>query len=134
MNKVRIDKWLWSVRIFKSRSMAGNACKAGKVKINDENVKASYMLSVGEVLTVRRGPIRYSFKVLGLIEKRLSAKLVADKYEDITPAEEKVINKMGSAFHIPMGARKRGAGRPTKKERRDIERLNENFDDANDAE
>lgn len=134
MNKVRIDKWLWSVRIFKSRSMAGNACKAGKVKINDENVKASYMLSVGEVLTVRRGPIRYRFKVLGLIEKRLSAKLVADKYEDITPAEEKVINKMGSAFHIPMGARKRGAGRPTKKERRDIERLNENFDDANDAE
>jgi len=133
MNKVRIDKWLWAVRIFKSRSMAGNACKAGRVKIDDSSVKASYMVSVGEVLTVRRGPIRYRYKVLGLIEKRLSAKLVADKYEDLTPPEEKVINRMKSAFHIPMGTRKRGAGRPTKKERRDIERLNEDLDAANDA-
>jgi len=129
MNKVRVDKWLWAVRIYKSRSMAGNACKAGRVKINDQSVKASYMLTVGEVLVVRRGPIRYRYKVLGLIDKRMSAKLVADKYEDITPAEEKINNKMGSAFIIPMGNRKRGAGRPTKKERRDIERLNEEFDD-----
>jgi len=132
MEKVRIDKWLWAVRIYKSRNIAANACKSGKVKIGDNNVKASYMLKVGELIEVRKGPIRFQYKVLGLIEKRMSAKLVADKYADLTPPEDKISTRLPSIFYAGTGARKRGAGRPTKKERRDIDKLNDHLDDLND--
>ncbi len=128
MQKTRIDKWLWAVRIYKTRSQATNACKAGKVKINDASVKASYMIEPDQIVQVKKGHLRYTFKVLGIIEKRMSAKLVADKYEDLTPEEDKNINRLPSAFHIPVAQRKRGAGRPTKKERREMDQLKDDID------
>lgn len=116
------------MRIFKTRSQATNACKAGKVKINDASVKASYTIEPGQIVQVKKGHIRYTIKVLQIIEKRLSAKLVADKYEDLTPEEEKTINRLPSAFHIPIAKRQRGTGRPTKKERREIDQLKEDIE------
>jgi len=91
------------------------------------SVKASYTVEPQEIIQVRKGPIRHTFKVLEIIEKRLSAKLVAGKYEDLTPEEEKTINRMPSAFHIPTAIRKRGEGRPTKKERREIDQLKDDI-------
>jgi len=88
MEKVRVDKWLWSVRIFKSRTMATDACKSNKVKINDKPVKASYMLSRGETLQVHKEGFNMVFKVVDLIEKRVSATLAEPCYENLTSAEE----------------------------------------------
>jgi len=124
VNKVRVDKYLWAIRIFKSRSMSTNACKSGKVKIDDVSVKPSLFLKGGEVLVVRKGPIKYTLKVIELIDKRMSAAKVADKYEDITPESDKMIRKMPSIFHSS-AYREKGAGRPTKKERRDMDKLGE---------
>ncbi len=120
-NKVRIDKWLWSVRLFKSRSMATDACKAGKVKIKDSNVKPSYLVTSGEEIEVKKNGFNLTFKVLQIIEKRVSATLAAPCFEDLTPLEE--INKYKEWFVGKAGAefRQRGEGRPTKKERREID-------------
>lgn len=120
-NKVRIDKWLWSVRLFKSRSMATDACKAGKVKIKDSNVKPSYLVTSGEEIEVKKNGFNLTFKVLQIIEKRVSATLAAPCCEDLTPLEE--INKYKEWFVGKAGAefRQRGEGRPTKKERREID-------------
>ncbi|HLO53882.1 MAG TPA: RNA-binding S4 domain-containing protein [Saprospiraceae bacterium] len=120
-NKVRIDKWLWSVRLFKSRSMATDACKAGKVKIKDSNVKPSYLVTSGEEIEVKKNGFNLTFKVLQIIEKRVSATLAAPCFEDLTPLEE--INKYKEWFVGKAGSefRQRGVGRPTKKERREID-------------
>ncbi|HMR89499.1 MAG TPA: RNA-binding S4 domain-containing protein [Saprospiraceae bacterium] len=120
-NKVRIDKWLWSVRLFKSRSMATDACKAGKVKIKDSNVKPSYLVTSGEEIEVKKNGFNLTFKVLQIIEKRVSATLAAPCFEDLTPLEE--MNKYKEWFVGKAGAefRQRGEGRPTKKERREID-------------
>jgi len=123
MQKVRVDKWLWSVRIFKSRTMATDACKSNKVKINDKPLKASYMLSRGETLQVRKEGFDMVFKVVDLIEKRVSATLAEPCYENLTPAEE--MDKYQS-WYVGKGApekRERGAGRPTKRERRTIDKF-----------
>lgn len=122
MDKVRIDKWLWSVRIYKSRTLATDACKGGKIKVAGDTVKASYLLSTGEVVSVKKDGFNFQYKVLGLIEKRVGAPIAATCYEDITPAEEK--NKYEAWFNNSQRAgdgREKGAGRPTKKERRQME-------------
>ncbi len=118
---VRIDKWLWSVRIYKTRSLATEQCKAGKVSINGQAVKPSRMLNLNEIVLVRKPPLTYHYQVTGLISKRVSAKVAAEHVKDITPQEEldRLQNIQESAFFV----RPRGEGRPTKKERRDIDKF-----------
>ncbi len=122
LKKVRIDKWLWSVRIFKSRSMATDACKSGKIKISEKNVKPSYLLHREEIVFVKKNGFNLTFKVIDLLEKRVSATLAQPCYEDLTPPEE--MNKYNDWF-VGKGrpeSRDKGAGRPTKKDRREIDR------------
>lgn len=121
MDKVRIDKWLWSVRIFKSRTIATDACKSGKVKIKGISVKPSYLVEREELVEVRKNGFDLQFKVIDLIQKRVSAPLAQQCYEDLTPAEE--LNKYQDWFVGKAAAerRERGTGRPTKKERRTID-------------
>lgn len=119
---VRVDKWLWSVRIFKTRSISTKFCKAGYVKKSDGRVlKASYELRGGETLIVRKNGINFSIKVLKLISKRVSYPLAIECYKDITP--EKELQKFESWYINAKGTeyREKGQGRPTKKERREIE-------------
>jgi len=123
LKKVRIDKWLWSVRIFKSRSMATDACKSGKIKIGENNVKPSYLLKREEIVFVKKNGFDLSFKVVDLLEKRVSAVLAQPCYEDLTPAEE--LNKYKDWF-VGKGrpeVREKGAGRPTKRDRRNIDKF-----------
>ncbi|HAT59670.1 MAG TPA: hypothetical protein DCS60_02725 [Opitutae bacterium] len=119
--KARIDRWLWAVRQFKTRALASQACKGGKVRVRDEKVKPSYGLKVGEVIEIQSGPITKYLKVLGLIEKRVGAKLVAGFMEDLTPPEHYMLLQQTSAQKVLH--RDRGTGRPTKRDRREIERL-----------
>jgi ribosome-associated heat shock protein Hsp15 len=122
MEKVRIDKWLWSVRIFKSRTIATDACKGGRVRVGGEQVKPSYLLSENEEVVVKKEGFNFQFRALKLIEKRVGAPIAVTCYADITPEEE--LNKYKSWFlNAKANAEKRekGAGRPTKKERREIE-------------
>ncbi len=118
---LRIDKWLWAVRIFKTRSQASEACKKGRILINDVQVKPSRVLTVGEIVCVKRPPVTYQYKVLGLLGKRQSAKIVADYVEDITPESEK--EKLQIQRFTGFEIRDRGVGRPTKRERRLIDEL-----------
>ena len=121
IESVRIDKWLWAVRIYKTRSQASDACKKGKIEIDEQAVKPSRTVSPGDVITVKKPPYTYTYEVKGIIEKRVGAKLAVDNFNDLTPEEEllKIKTIQESAFFI----RDRGAGRPTKKERRLIDRL-----------
>ncbi len=120
---VRIDKFLWAVRIYKTRSIAAEACKKGKVTINDMPVKSSRLIKVGEEIDVRIAPITRRFKVLDLAEKRMGAKLTPDFIVDITPADQ--IEMLELSRLASNANRDRGTGRPTKKDRRDLERLQE---------
>ena len=133
-NKVRIDKWLWSIRIFKSRTVATDACKGGKVKLNGTvNAKPSSMVQKGDVLTIRKMGFDFQFKVLELIEKRVSATIAQQCYENVTPPEE--MSKYQEWFSAGKAAaekRDRGAGRPTKKERRDIDDYKDGWFDFED--
>ena len=121
MEKVRVDKWLWSVRIFKSRTIATDACKSGKIKINDTNAKSSATVKIGDEVEVKKNGFNFRFQVVKVIDKRVSAVLAAEAVRDITPIEE--INKYKSWFTGKAMAetRDRGAGRPTKKDRRELE-------------
>jgi ribosome-associated heat shock protein Hsp15 len=122
MSKVRVDKWLWSVRIFKSRTLATDACKSGKVKIGGDTVKPSYLTGIGEQITVRKDGFFFQYKVVQLIEKRVGAPIAVTCYEDVTSDEER--NKYKMWFEnqaLAPEQRERGAGRPTKKERREID-------------
>jgi ribosome-associated heat shock protein Hsp15 len=126
MEKVRIDKWLWSIRIFKSRTLATDACKGGRVKIDGETAKPSTLLTVGSVVAVKKDGFNLSFKALQLIEKRVGAPIAVTCYEDLTPAEEK--NKYQAWFEAAAPVperREKGTGRPTKKERREIDEYKE---------
>ena len=126
--KLRIDKYLWSIRAFKTRSIATEACKAGRVKLNGQNLKPSHVVKIGEVYTVQKGIERKVIKVSGLLERRVDAKTAVNFYEDLTPVEETHAYK--SVFHAPGLSRDRGTGRPTKKDRREIDDLQEGwFDD-----
>lgn len=120
-DKLRIDKYLWAIRIFKTRSLATEACKAGKVKLNGQNVKPSAVVKVGETYSVQKGIERKVLKVTGLLERRVDAKTAIQFYEDQTPVEDTYAFK--SSFHAPILKRDRGTGRPTKKDRREIDDL-----------
>jgi len=122
-DKVRIDKWLWAVRIFKSRTLATDACKAGKVKVEDEKVKPSYSIGRDEIVHVQKNGFNMTFKVLDLLEKRVGAPIAQKCYEDLTPEEE--LNKYNDWF-VGKGQpekREKGAGRPTKRERRQLDKF-----------
>ena len=119
--ELRIDKWLWAVRIFKTRSMATNACKKGRVLIDDQQVKPSQQVKVGSIVTVKKKPVFFKYKVLGLLAKRQSAKIAREYLEDITP--EKEMKKLEVQKQVIQEHRPRGHGRPTKKERRELDKF-----------
>jgi ribosome-associated heat shock protein Hsp15 len=123
--KLRIDKYLWSIRLFKTRTLASDACKAGRVKLDGNNVKPSHEVKVGEVYQIAKGPDRKIIRVTGLLESRTDAKTAVSFYEDITPVEQTPAFK--SMFHAPVLKRDRGTGRPTKRDRREIDDLQDGF-------
>ena len=118
---IRIDKWLWCVRVFKSRTLAAEACEGGKVKIAGERVKPSYHIKTGEVITVQQRYIKRSYKVLALLNKRVSAQLVKNYAEDITPPAE--LEKLKTERLVSYRSKFEGIGRPTKKDRRLIDKV-----------
>jgi ribosome-associated heat shock protein Hsp15 len=115
----RIDKWLWAARVFKTRSLAADACKNGRVTIGGINVKPSHNIKTGETISVKKSPITYSFKVLKCIEQRVGAKLLPEIYENVTDAKQYELLEMSRISGFV--DRARGTGRPTKKERRAID-------------
>ena len=119
--EVRVDKYLWAMRIYKTRSIATDACKCGRVKINGVEVKPSRMFHVGDVFTVRKGPITYTYRILQLWGNRLGAKVVPEYLQDITPKEQ--LELLELARYAAQSGRDRGTGRPTKKYRREIEQF-----------
>ncbi len=122
-NQKRIDKYLWSVRVFKTRSLATEACKKGRVKIDSQQVKPSRMVKEGDEIEVKKPPVLYTYRILGFPKSRVSAKLVPGYVKDLTPQEELDKLKMQDDFFI---RRDKGMGRPTKKERRIIDKLKNN--------
>lgn len=123
----RIDKWLWSVRIFKTRTLAGETCKSGKVRINDKRAKASSDVNMDDLVQVKKDGFNLVFKVLKVIQKRVGAPIAVTCYEDLTPEEE--LNKYQDWF-IGKGQserRSKGEGRPTKKQRREIDAFKQDY-------
>lgn len=123
MEEVRIDKWLWATRVFKTRTIAADACKKGRIMINNVTVKPSRMIKVGEVIQVRKPPVTFSFKVLALSENRMGAKLVPNFLENVTTPDQYEILEMNKISGFVNRAK--GLGRPTKKERRELEQFTE---------
>ena len=119
MAEARIDKWLWAARIFKTRTIAAEACKKGRISINGAQAKPARMIKAGDTIQVRKPPVTYSFKVLQAIEKRVGAKLVPEVMENVTTPDQYELLEMNriSGFID----RARGTGRPTKKDRRDLD-------------
>ncbi|MGM9850607.1 MAG: RNA-binding S4 domain-containing protein [Muribaculaceae bacterium] len=129
-DEVRIDKWLWAMRIFKTRTIATEACRKGRVTVgdNDSPIKPSRMLRVGEVVNVRKPPVTYSFRVKALTENRLGAKLVPDYLENITPQSQlDLLDVVKISGFID---RRKGLGRPTKREGRELSRFREEAADS----
>mgnify|MGYP002647065976 FL=1 len=129
-NEVRIDKWLWAVRLFKTRSIAIEACKKGRISIKGVTIKPSRSIKVGDVIEVRRPPVTYSFEVLNLSENRMGAKLVPEFMKDVTSPSQLEILEMSKVSGFV--DRARGTGRPTKKDRRELDQFTEDhsfFDD-----
>ena len=120
IQKIRIDKWLWAIRMYKTRTMATEACAAGKIKIEGESVKASYLLKVGQTIQMNRQGEKWTLKSVKLIEKRVGAPLAAECYEDLTPPEEKNKLLFPASFYE---VRDKGIGRPTKRDRREIDKF-----------
>ena len=121
MEDVRIDKYVWSIRVFKTRNEATEACKGGKIRVNGSDIKPSKNVKRGDVITARKGAIVYTFKVIDLLDKRVGANLVPNYAENLTPAEE--LAKLHAPVETFFLKRDRGAGRPTKKDRRQMEAL-----------
>lgn len=117
--QARIDKWLWAMRIYKTRSIAAEACKKGHIMVRDKAVKPSFLVRVGDIVQVKKSPITYSFKVLQCAENRVGAKLVPELMENVTPAEQYEALEMSRISGFV--DRARGTGRPTKKERRSMD-------------
>ncbi len=115
-DKVRIDKWLWAVRVYKTRSLATEACKAGHVKIDGKAVKPARFVSVGETVTATVGRITRVLKAVALLERRVGAKVLDQYIEDLTPASE--YEKLKASASAPVFSNSKGRGRPTKKDRR----------------
>ena len=121
MDEVRIDKYLWSIRVYKTRTDATDACKGGKVRVNGADIKPSKAVKVGDTIVARKGPVAYTYKVVQLVDKRQGAKRVPEYAENLTPAEE--LAKLRAPVETFFLKRDRGAGRPTKKDRRQMESL-----------
>lgn len=121
LKKVRVDKWLWAVRIFKTRTLATTQCKKGNVKIGGKSVKPSYLLVRDEIVEVHKNGFNLTFEVKDLLAKRVGASIAVECYTDLTPADE--LNKFNDWFvgKAPAEIREKGTGRPTKRERRDID-------------
>jgi ribosome-associated heat shock protein Hsp15 len=119
MEEIRIDKWMWAVRIFKTRTLAADACRKNRISVNNAKVKPSRMVRIGDVVSVKEPPITYSFRVLGLTESRMNAKFVPQFMENITPPEQFEILEMNKISGFV--DRARGLGRPTKKDRRELD-------------
>ena len=117
--EARLDKWLWAARIFKTRSIAADACKNGRITIGGVKQKASKMIKEGDIIEVRKPPITYSFKVLKAIQNRVGAKLVPEVLENVTAREQLELLEMNRISGFV--GRARGTGRPTKKERRELD-------------
>ena len=118
-NEARIDKWLWAARIFKTRTIAAAACKKGQVSMGGVQLKASRMIKAGDVVSVRKPPITYSFRVLQPIERRVGAKLIPEVLENVTTPDQYELLEMSKISGFV--GRAKGTGRPTKKDRRSLE-------------
>lgn len=118
-NEARIDKWLWAARIFKTRTIAAAACKKGQVSLGGVQLKASRMIKAGDVISVRKPPITYSFRVLQPIERRVGAKLIPEVLENVTTPDQYELLEMSKIGGFV--GRAKGTGRPTKKDRRSLE-------------
>lgn len=118
IKEVRIDRWLWAVRIFKTRTIAADACKKNRVSVAGVNAKPAKMIKIGDRIEVRKPPITFTFEVLDLSENRMGAKLVPGFVKNVTPPEEMEVLKMKQMAGFV--DRARGTGRPTKKDRRDL--------------
>ena len=125
MEEVRRDKYLWSIRVFKTRSEATDACKGGKIRVNGADTKPSKTVKVGDTIVSRKGAVTYTYKVLELIDKRQGARLVPNYAENLTPQEE--LDKLRAPVETFFLKRDRGTGRPTKKDRRQMESLWDNL-------
>jgi len=119
--KLRVDKYLWAIRLFKTRSLATEACKAGRVKLKGQSIKASAIVKPGDVYQVSKGIEKKVIEVVELLYNRVESKIAVTKYKDITPVEE--THAFKSMFHAPSLKRDRGTGRPTKKDRRETDDL-----------
>jgi ribosome-associated heat shock protein Hsp15 len=124
---VRIDKFLWSVRIFKTRSIASDECRKGRIIINNVQVKPSRIVTENEIVSVKKPPVIFTYRIIEPIENRVSAKLVEKFVEDLTSTEEKA--KLDVKQSSALGYRDKGTGRPTKKERRLIDRIRDDMHD-----
>ena len=120
IQKTRIDKWLWAIRIYKTRTLASDACAAGKIKIDGDSVKASYLLKVGQTVHINKQGEKLILRSIKLIEKRVGAPLALLCFEDLTPPEEKEKLKFPAVFYE---VRDKGVGRPTKRDRREIDKF-----------
>ena len=125
MDSVRIDKYLWAIRVFKTRTDATDACKGGRVTVGGASVKASRDVKPGDVIEVRKGAVRYTYKMVAPLEKRVGAKEVEKYAENLTPQSE--LDKLHAPVETFFIKRDRGTGRPTKKERREMDSLFESF-------
>lgn len=123
MEEARVDKWLWAVRIFKTRSIATDACKKGRVAVGGTVVKPSRMIHVGDVVSVRKPPIEYSFRVIQLLGSRVGAKRVEEFMQNVTPREQYELLELQRVSGFV--DRAKGLGRPTKKDRRDLDQFAE---------
>lgn len=123
MDEVRIDKWMWATRIFKTRTIAADACKKNRVMIGGVNMKPSRMVKVGDVIQVRKPPITFSFEVLALTDRRMGAKLVPNYLKNVTTPDQYEILEMNKISGFVNRAK--GLGRPTKKDRRELEQFTE---------
>lgn len=139
--EARVDKWLWAARIFKTRTMAAAACKKGQVTLGGAQLKASRMIKEGDVISVRKPPITYSFRILQAIEKRVGAKLLPEILENVTTPDQYELLEMSKISGFVNRAK--GTGRPTKKDRRDLDEFTDDvpeffgdfdFDDEGDDE
>lgn len=126
MDSVRIDKYLWAIRVYKTRSEATDACNGNKVKLNGVNAKPSKAVKIGDTLEVHKGPASFTYKVLQLSENRMGAPMVPDYAENLTPESE--LNKLHAPKETIVLKRDRGTGRPTKKERRELDALIDSFE------
>ena len=130
--EVRIDKWLWAVRLYKTRSLATEACKKGRVQIQGTAVKPSRVVKTGDIIQIKHPPVVYSFKVLAPAQNRMNARLVPEFMENVTTAYQLELIELGKL--AAKTARERGTGRPTKKERRDMDDFFEPFFTGDDDE